>query len=124
MQLRQGSTRWVLLAGPYAFKFPRCSQWRLFLLGLLANKQEVLFGYKGKDPRLCPVLGHVPGGWCCVMRRAIPMTLDQWESNGGSIGMKWFCSEDGVFGCVPAEHNQVSSFGYVNGKVVAVDYGN
>lgn len=112
-----GTTRIVLLIGPLAIKFPIVIYgWRMFLLGLLANMQERQFSRTGW-PELCPVLWSLPGGWLIVMRRAREMTalefeqinLEQWIDRGEYI--------------IPVEIKR-NSFGWIDGKLVAVDYGN
>ena len=115
-RLEYGVTRSVLLIGPWAVKVPRLTEWRLFLLGLLANMQEALFSRTGW-PELCPVLWSVPGGFLIIMRRATVLTdeefltldLDRWVQRANYI--------------IPAEIKS-DSFGYLDGRLVAVDYGN
>lgn len=115
MQIAWGASRMVLLTKRWAFKFPRPTEWRLFLTGLLANMQERAFAGAGW-PELCPVVWSVPGGWLVVMRRAVPLSASQWEG----FDAKAFCVRPDY--CVPAEAKW-SSFGWLDGKVVAVDYG-
>lgn len=112
----KGTTRITLLVGNIAVKIPHlCNGWELFLQGLLANCQERKFSRIGW-PELCPILWSIPGGWCNVMRRAEPLTDQQWadfdyqgyieSTNGGMLA-----------------ENKRDSFGVVNGKIVVVDYG-
>ena len=116
-RIAYGVTRAVLLVGPWAIKFPTVIYgWRLFLLGLLANMQERQFSRTGW-PELCPVLWSLPGGWLVIMRRAKEMTALEFER----IDLeKWVDRGEYV---VPAEIKQ-DSFGWLDGKLVAVDYGN
>lgn len=115
-RIAQGVTRHVLLVGSVAIKVPRVSEWRLFLLGLLANMQEAIFS-KTRWPELCPVLWHVPGGWLVVMRRARVLTDDEFAA----LDLEsWVDRGDYV---IPAEVKP-DSFGYLDGQLVAVDYGN
>ena len=119
-RLEYGATRCVLLVGTWAIKAPAMTEWRLFLLGLLANMQERLF-WQTRWPELCPVLWSIPGGWLVVMRRARVMT----ESEFAEFDVESFTqcgSEDGQY-VVPVEP-KADSFGYLDGRVVAVDYGN
>lgn len=115
-RIAYGCTRTVWLIGQYAFKFPAMSEWRLFLLGLLANMQERVFSRAGW-PELCPVLWSLPGGWLVVMRRARLMTDEEFEAFDAE---SW--AERGDY-TVPVEYKS-DSFGWVNGSIVAVDYGN
>lgn len=116
-----GTHRTVYLIGKWAIKRPVLRKWRLFLMGLLANIQEATFSATGW-PELCPVLFACPGGWFIVMRRAEPLTREQffalnyaeWIKGGNDLPKgEWI---------VPVE-NKLDSFGIVNGRVVAVDYG-
>ena len=110
-----GCTRHVLLVGPWAIKVPALWSWKLFLCGLLANMQERQFSACGWS-ELCPVTFSIPGGWMLVMQRATVMT----EAEFVNFDVKAFCErKDGV---VPAEH-KASSFGWLDGRVVALDYG-
>lgn len=109
--LKYGTTRTVLLIGNFAFKFPSCVEWRLFLQGLLANMQEKKFS--GFHPDLCPVKFSIPGGFLIVMPRCKPLSRDEYEDN---------LIELSDFG-IPVEP-KLDSVGWLNGKIVAVDYGN
>lgn len=112
-----GCTRAVFLIGPWAIKFPTVIYgWRLFLLGLLANMQEQIFSRTGW-PELCPVLWGVSGGWLVVMRRAKILTEEEFER----LDLEsWVNRNDYT---IPAEIKH-DSFGWLDGKLVAVDYGN
>lgn len=125
-----GVTRIVVLIGPWAFKVPRFNYgWQNFLRGLLCNMQEACFS-KTKWPELCPVVFRVPGGWLTVMRRALPLSEGDWLSfdyENFRVGQDWptervveghYCADY----YVPVE-NKIDSFGLLNGRVVAVDYG-
>lgn len=114
---RQGITREVILTRRYAVKIPKLIYgWQKFLCGLLANMQEAAFGRSGL-PELCPVVFAVPGGWLLVMRRAEMLTDAEWIA----FDARAFCETDGYV--VPAEFKQ-DSFGKLDGRIVAIDYGN
>jgi len=115
-RLAYGCTRTVLLIGNFAFKFPSVFEWRLFLLGLLANMQERLFWTMCSD-KLCPVVWSIPCGLLVVMRRAKELTEDEWAEFDVESWLK-----DGDYP-VPAEP-KIDSFGWLDGRIVAVDYGN
>lgn len=114
---RRGITREVVLTRRYAIKVPRMVYgWRMFLCGLLANMQERAFGRCGW-PELCPVVFSLPGGWLVVMRRAQPLSAAEWAA----FDAVTFCNQ--AHRVLPVEHKQ-DSFGKIDGRVVAVDYGN
>jgi hypothetical protein len=110
-----GVTRHVVLLGTWAVKVPALWSWRLFLCGLLANMQERSFSACGW-PELCPVVWSAPGGWLLVMRRVRVMTDDEFEQ----FDAKTFCENETRI--IPAEHKS-NSFGWLDGRVVAIDYG-
>ncbi len=134
---RYGTTRNVWLVGKWAVKVPAWSEWRLFLLGLLANMQEKVFARTGWA-ELCPVVWSLPGGWMLVMRRAIPLTREEWDYFNGE---KWAKREampghvrarmyggaatwaERVAYTIPVEL-KMDSFGWIGEQLVAVDYGN
>lgn len=118
---RRGVSRIVIVSRKFAFKLPnfvgyRGSRWRLFLTGLLANMQEVEFSRVGW-PELCPVVFRLPLGILSVMPRAEVLTDDEFLA----FDVKAFCYTDNYV--VPAEH-KADSFGRLDGRIVAIDYGN
>lgn len=127
--LKHGCTRFVFLTKNYAVKVPQFKyEWRHFLLGLLANMQEVTFS-KTKDDRLCPVRFYIPGGWLLIMPRCTPITEDVffdldvtkfWPNESEDYHPKNECERANYN--VPVENKQ-DSFGWLNGKIVAIDYG-
>lgn len=115
MRLCYGTTRAVLLIGKRALKFPVVTEGRLFLLGLLDNMQERQFA-RMDDPRLCSVRFSLPGGWLVVMQRTTPLTREEFDA----LDYETFVNH-GAFR-VSAE-NKLDSFGWLEGRIVAVDYG-
>jgi len=124
--------------------------WEFVLRGLLSNMQERKFAWEGW-PELCPVCFSVPGGFLIVMPRARPLTEAQWqhfnyrafvtrgegyaESNFDAMAGDWHQGDlgqplhsfvlgnaDPDAGIIPAEYKR-ESFGFLNGRIVAVDYG-
>ena len=118
MQIKRGTTRTVLLVGPYAVKLPSGRSWRLFLHGLLGNQQEALWWRELKEPKarltMCPVLFYIPGGWMLIMPRCKPISRSLWLKARLCSRMK----RQGI----PVE-NKPCSFGWLKDRVVAVDYG-
>lgn len=122
--LTNGATRIVLLIGRFAIKLPNCQKYRLFLHGLLSNLQERQFSACQWE-ELCPVLLSDPLGLFLVMRRARPLTDQEWET----VSTQWFaletksqhvCDQGDYY--LPVEHKR-DSFGVLDGKIVAIDYG-
>ena len=113
-QVKYGSTRTVILTNNYAFKFPYIGRWKNFLLGLLSNMQEVEFNTL-KDERLAKVIFHLPLGFLVVMKRAEPLQKFDKKYFAG------FCArKKGLV--LPCELKK-DSFGYIDGRLVAIDYG-
>ncbi len=128
---KQGATRNVFLIGKYAVKFPRLIEWRLFLCGLLANMQETNFWRQLRNERLCPVIFSIPGGWLIVMPRAGEFSGEDHENfdyeDFVNVGFKSDVVTLAFLGretgwVIPVENKQ-DSFGWLDGRIVAVDYG-
>ena len=115
--IAQGATRTVFLTRRYALKVPRLIEWRLFLYGLLANMQERKFWRHLRHEKLCPVLWSVPGGWLVVMPRVVSLTCEEFAD----VDHATFVQLDDI-GVIPVEDKQ-DSFGWYEGRMVAVDYG-
>ena len=115
---RQGITRIVFLTRRYAFKVPNFMYgYRFFLRGLLANLQEKdVYGWAYRKVDLCPVRFAFPLGLLVVMPRVRVMTdaeflkfdYQEWSERAG----RYITVED-----------KESSFGWLDGRVVAIDYG-
>jgi len=113
MNVQQGSSRFVILTKNYVLKLPFNKTWTRFLWGLIANMNEIRFN-KMQDERLAKVIFSLPGGFLVVMKRAEPlMNFDR------KFLTDFCCSKDWK---IPAEIKK-DSFGYINGKLVAIDYG-
>lgn len=124
---RDGVTRIVLLVGPWAIKLPRFGYgYTMGLRGLLCNMQERAIWSLGW-PQLCPVLFALPGGWLIVMRRARPLTDAEWASFDVAAyeEFRQHRKTEGnrlCDGIVPSEYKR-AHFGFVDGRLVTVDYG-
>jgi hypothetical protein len=124
--------------------------WEFLLRGLLSNMQEREFAAE-EWPELCPVRFSIPGGFLVVMPRARPLTSREWaaidyrgfvtrgdgyvEENFNNLAREWRQGEPGQplhslvggaaepsSGLVPVEY-KLGSFGVLDGRIVAVDYG-
>lgn len=125
--IKIGTTRTVILIRSYAIKIPKLYSWKTFLIGLLSNMQEKEFSSM-KDNRICPVIFYIYGGFLLVMPRCKSITEEEFKSFNykdfskerneeiymGIITYKW-CK-------VPVE-NKIDSFGWLDGRIVAIDYG-
>lgn len=111
IKFRQGTTRYVVLVGRWAVKFPTFKYgYRNFLRGLLGNIDEAGMG-RGKDARLAPALFALPGGWLLVMPRCKPVSPREFHD---LVNMK-------SFDLLPVEDKR-DSFGWYKGRIVAIDY--
>jgi hypothetical protein len=137
------------LPGRWMFKWWRW-WWDAFLRGLLSNMQEREFAAEGWR-ELCPISFSIPGGFLVVMPRARPFTDDEWKNfdyrsfvtrgdpfygqNFDAHAGGWRPGDPGeplsaivlgnadvAEGLVPAEYKP-DSFGVLDGRIVAVDYG-
>jgi len=118
IQTRYGTTRTTILIGRFAIKIPATVQWNLFLKGLLGNLQEAKFSKV--DHRLCPVIFAMPLGFLNVMPRCEMLSRDVFFA----LDYEAFTSEsNGIFCLSDMVEKKLDSFGMLNGKIVAVDYG-
>lgn len=108
IQWKRGITREVILIGRYAIKLPSIRSWMLFLQGLLGNMQER--DLMCLDNRLCPVVFSLWGGWLNIMPRCEPLVEFTEEM-------------DTICDYLTFIEKKLCSFGTLDGKLVAVDYG-
>lgn len=105
--ITEGRNRFVILIGRYAIKFPSLRCWRDFLFGILNNLNER--DAHGTHSAYCPVLWCSPLGLLIVMPRVEIMD----DAN--------FADTD-IPRAAGAER-KASSWGWLDGRPVAVDYG-
>lgn len=122
MKIKRGTTRTVILVGSVALKIPTFKSWRLFLSGLQANMNEVMFGTMG-HPLLAPVKWSLPGGLLVVMLRC-----KVWPtySNEGAENLAFWREQAKQFPELPLlelVEDKVDSVGEYKGRILAVDYG-
>jgi hypothetical protein len=112
-----GTTRLTLCVGRYAFKFARSRR------GREANQRERLEWGRATPERrlmLCPLIWATPFGLINVMRRATPLTRkQQLELLEHHAFPDWDYMPPGPK--EPFEYKE-SDWGYLNGKLVALDY--
>src|SRR5438128_322796 len=124
MKIQSGMTRTVIIIYKWALKFPVMNHgWQYFLCGLLGNMQEQWLSkitrFSRDSNKLCHVLFRVPLGFLIVMRKANILTEEEfarWKNNNYDTFVKY------ERGSLPVEAKP-SSFGWLDGKVVAIDYG-
>jgi len=132
--IRIGATRWVCIIGNYAVKFPSLAGYRNFLQGLLANEQEVCWYRNFKWTRkLCPVVYSFPLHLFIVMPKVRVMTdheaKEMWDWNEFDRAQDKQTPLDGFLTIEQGEPSQFpvekksDSFGWLNGKLVIIDYG-
>lgn len=105
---RRGRNRWVVLVGCWAVKVPSPRCWRDFLFGLLNNMNEAAWCHE--HPEYCPVVLAGPGGLFIVMPRVRTLT-DQEFALIDPLALP------------PRAERKPDSFGWLGGRLVAVDYG-
>jgi hypothetical protein len=120
MKIKKGATRCVLLIKGYAIKMPRLAEWRLFLNGLLGNMQETVWWTNLKDDKLCPILFSIPGGFLNIMPRVSPISEREYVDLQ-RFSYPWISTADEECN-LPVEWKK-DSFGWYQGRIVAIDYG-
>lgn len=112
-----GCTRQVILLHKYAVKIPSFHSWENFLNGLLGNMQETMlskFWSRNGVIYHCPVIFSAPGGFLNIMLRARILTDDEFKN----FDFETIC---GKLEYKP--ENKSNSFGYLEGRIVCIDYG-
>lgn len=109
----RGITREVILIGRYAFKLPSVRSWWLFLEGMQCNMNE--WERRTCSDQFCPIVFHIPGGFLNVMKRCDPFDEYEYEKM-----YNLFYSNNE---CHSFVENKKCSFGLLDNKLVAVDYG-
>ena len=118
--VRRGTTRRVIAIGPIAFKFAIGST------GARCNRYEADL-YRRATPRrramLCPVIACSPHGAVLLARAAIPLSQSEFDELRQADGFPdWdYHPFDGDGEC-PFEFQKPDDWGWLAGKLVAVDY--
>ena len=123
---RNGYTRTVILTKSFAIKIPTLKNWRGFLEGLVSNINETKFSKLG-NRHLCPVVFGTKCGLIVVMKRAkkinndglflvelarLKCEVDSDEYSDSRLGWGFFMHD-----------SLKKNYGYLNGKLVKIDYG-
>ncbi|EPU3084357.1 hypothetical protein ACVV2V_002700 [Escherichia coli] len=120
-----GGTRIVILTERLALKFPRVDSWRCFVQGLLSNMTEGQWRDFG-NKHLCPIKYSNRFGLLVVMARAQEVTNEEKFKEDLSQLL-----EDESVGVDPCElgvdffeyDGTSKNFGYIDGRLVKIDYG-
>jgi len=113
-----GATRVVIQCGSIVIKLPRAGSWKQLLRGLLANLCERQFGRLGW-PELCPVIWADPLGVIVVMPRVAVLTAEEFAAIDYHAAVT---RPDGT-SLADLVERKWNSFGWLGGRVVAIDYG-
>lgn len=117
-EYRQGCYRKVFLLYSFAIKIPQFYSWEILLKGLLANIQEKqLSDFQNRNPKechkFCPIIFSIRGGFLNIMRCATSITDKEFEE-----------LDDGFFeGVGTMVERKSNSLGWLDNKVVFIDYG-
>jgi hypothetical protein len=106
--------------GSYAIKIPRL---RRFREGVACNRRE--WARSSTCPKYCPVLWSLLGGAVIVMRRAAPITDEEFDLLIADLDAD---VEAHFFDCYGSYHTiqgemKQTSWGIIDGRIVVVDYG-
>lgn len=123
-RITHGIMRTVYLTRRYAIKIPSPRfGWRMFIRGLSANlgEREYWRRWEGDTSfvvedrtysgMLCPVLWSSWGGWVIVMPRVEILTEEEYREDVGGPVLTAF------------HDSKADNFGWLDGRVVCVDYG-
>lgn len=121
----KGCSRKVFLTKNYAIKVPYLfmtgcgwGRWWQFLVGIQTNIQEQhLYKYYGKSGILCPVVFSI-SGFVLIMKRAEILPREDFLKFDYEKFIK--IDHDIILSSI---ENKEDSFGLIDGKIVAVDYG-
>jgi len=124
LQVYSGSTRITICIWRWAFKVPNFRWgWKIFLQGLMANMEEREWQHYGAETamaKLCVTLWGVPGGFLNCFPRAQPLTPVEFADH---YQESWcYHVLGGERYDLPVEPKP-DSFGWVNGRILAIDYG-
>lgn len=122
MKLKQGACRYCLLAGRFAFKFPKSTNLETFYLGLLCNISEAKIWRRSPVERrqlFCPVWFSL-FGLVLVMPR-VEMLSDREKSAEAIVAIRRRLEEANIPTAIEAKF---VNLGYYQGRLVSVDYAN
>lgn len=118
---RKGSQRIVIELQTVVIKVPNfLGSWINFVGGILANLREyTTWAYnsgpyeKGLSKYLCPVIWASWGGWILIMKKARPMTFDEYDNcQELEPHFTHFKGDDSCY-----------NYGFIDNRPVKIDYG-
>jgi len=119
-QIERGATRIVFVFKKFVLKIPTFKQYDLFLNGLLANLQEKL--WSGNHPDLARVSFCGKLGFVLIMERAEVLGNDtNWLDTMEVLEEKY--KDDELVEFLLSDFKP-SNWGYINGQLKKIDYGN
>ena len=104
-----GRNRCVLLTSRYAIKLPAFHSWQSFLFGLLNNMNER--DWQAEHSAYCPIIWAAPLGLALIMPRVAELDDQAFDAAAHEIPH------------APGAERKASSWGYLDGRLVAIDYG-
>lgn len=115
----KGVTRIVIVLKSVVIKIPKLVQWDHFIRGILSNIDENrTWKYnsgkyeRGASHLLCPVIWCSWGGWILIMKRATPLTREDWDKVNFHNHVRIFPGDD-----------TISNYGFLDSRLVKIDYG-
>lgn len=121
MDICLGATRRVFVFKNFVVKVPNIQEYRLFLHGILANIQENTFSKIGRSD-LAKVKFCSKFGFILIMERANIISNEVDASDFfDMINQKY---KDDYMKDFMISDLKSSNWGYVNGQLVKIDYGN
>lgn len=120
MEIKHGSTRIVFIFKQFVIKTPNVKEYRLFLNGILSNLQEKEWSKIGRKD-LCKVHFCDVFGLVLIMRKAKPLQRNiKFKRFKEILNQKY--KDDNLKEFMLSDL-KLSNWGWVDGKLVKVDYG-
>jgi hypothetical protein len=131
MVIKRGATRIVFVFKRVVIKIPNNQGYKLFLYGILANLQEKSFSRGCSRDDLAKVKFCSPLGFFLIMEKAEPIKLeelwetdwedaDEWEQFSNFLHERY---KDDDMKDFMLSDSKPSNWGYINGRLVKIDYG-
>jgi len=122
MEIKYGTTRTVFMFKNFVIKIPSFTEYRLFLYGLISNKNEQRIYKDFKYDFLCPVYYCTPLGFMLFMERANCFQNTDNSSLNVKNKLKTLYEKSDLYAFIMSDF-KVSNFGLLNNRIVKIDYG-